>query len=187
MTRSRRQPLVAALLVLLGTAAILWLMGRPAVCTCGRIDWWVGQANSSRTSQMLFDWYSLSHIVHGVLFYGAFALLLKKVPVERRFLYATALESAWELIENSPAIINRYREATIALGYRGDSIINSVSDILMMALGFLLARKLPLWASVLLVVVLELVPLHFIRDNLTLNVWMLLSPNDAIRGWQAGG
>jgi hypothetical protein len=186
MTKSRRQPFVAALLVLLGTAAILWLMGRPPTCTCGRIDWWVGQANSSRTSQMLSDWYSLSHIIHGVLFYGAFALLLKKVPVERRFLYAVALESAWELIENSPVIINRYREATIALGYRGDSIINSASDILMMAVGFLLARKLPVWASVVLVVVLELISLHFIRDNLTLNVWMLLAPNPTILHWQAG-
>lgn len=186
MTRGRSRPLLVALPIILGTAAILWLMGRPPLCTCGTVDWWVGRADGPKTSQMLADWYSLSHVIHGVLFYAAFALLLPKVAVERRLLYALALECAWELIENSPVIINRYREATIALGYRGDSIVNSVSDIVMMALGFLLARKLPVWASVLLVVVLELIPLHVIRDNLTLNVWMLLAPSEWIRSWQAG-
>lgn len=184
MTRARSQPLLAALLVLLATAAILWLMGRPPICRCGTMEWW--GAVGPEQSQMLADWYSPSHIIHGILFYAAFALLLKKVPVERRFLYALFLECAWELVENSPVIINRYREATIALGYTGDSILNSVSDIAMMAAGFLLARKLPVWASVALVVLLEIVPLMVIRDNLTLNVWMLIAPNDWVRGWQAG-
>lgn len=187
MTRTRSRPLLAALLVILTTAAVLWLMGRPPICTCGEVDWWVNRSNSPRTSQMLADWYSLSHLVHGFLFYAAFALLLRKTPVERRFLYAVALESAWELVENSPAIIQRYREATIALGYNGDSILNSLSDIAMMAAGFLLARRLPVWASVLLVLTLELIPLHVIRDNLTLNIWMLLAPNDWVRAWQAAG
>jgi hypothetical protein len=184
VSRSASRPLLAALLLVLATAAILWLMGRPPICTCGRIEWWgpVGREQS----QMLADWYSFSHVIHGVLFYALFALLLKKLPVERRFLYATALEAAWELIENSPVIINRYREATIALGYTGDSILNSVSDILMMRVGFWLARKLPVWATVALVIVLELIPLHMIRDNLTLNVWMLLAPNEAVRAWQGG-
>jgi hypothetical protein len=182
--RAAVRPLLAAVLLILATAAILWLMGRPPVCTCGRIEWW--GAVGPEQSQMLADWYSFSHVIHGIIFYGLFAVLLKKVPVERRFLYATALEAAWELVENSPVIINRYREATIALGYTGDSIINSVSDILMMGVGFWLARKLPVWATVTLVIVLELIPLHMIRDNLTLNVWMLLAPNEAIRGWQAG-
>jgi hypothetical protein len=186
VTGKRARPLLAALLVIAGTAAILWLMGRPPLCTCGEVDWWVNRSDSPRTSQMLADWYSLSHVVHGFLFYGALALLLRKVPVERRFLTAVVLESAWELVENSPAIIQRYREATIALGYNGDSILNSVSDIGMMAAGFLLARKLPLWASLVLVLALELVPLYLIRDNLILNVWMLLAPTDWLRAWQAG-
>ncbi len=186
MRKTRAQPWMAAAFILLGTAAVLWLMGRPPICRCGTVDWWVNSASSAKTSQMLADWYSLSHVIHGILFYALLALLLRKTPVERRFLYALVLECAWELVENSPVIINRYREATIALGYTGDSVLNSISDVLMMALGFFLARKLPVWAAVVLVILLELLPLHVIRDNLTLNVWMLLAPNDWVRSWQAG-
>jgi hypothetical protein len=136
---------------------------------------------------MLADWYSLSHIVHGLLFYAALWLVGRRWPVEWRFLAAILIEAAWEVIENTPFVIDRYRTATAALGYSGDSVINSMSDILMMALGFLIARRLPWWASVLLVLVLELIPLYVIRDNLTLNVWMLLAPSDALRAWQAAG
>ena len=183
MTRPARAAVAAAIIVA-ATAALLYLMGRPAICTCGEIDLWVGKVNSSRTSQMLSDWYSASHIVHGFLFYVALWLVARKWPVERRFVAAVTIEAAWEIVENTPLIINRYREATAALGYNGDSVLNSVSDIVMMGLGFLLARKLPVWVSVAVVLVLELIPLFAIRDNLTLNVWMLLAPNDAIRGWQ---
>jgi hypothetical protein len=105
---------------------------------------------------------------------------------EQKLLVATMVEAAWEIVENSPVIIDRYREATIAIGYSGDTILNSVSDILMMVIGFLVARRVPVWASVMIVLVLELVPLAIIRDNLTLNVWMLLAPNEALRVWQAG-
>jgi hypothetical protein len=177
---------VAAVLITTATAALLYLMGRPTVCTCGDIDLWVGEVNS-RTSQMLSDWYSPSHIVHGFLFYGALWLVARKWPIERRFLTALTVEAAWEIIENTPMIINRYREATAALGYTGDSVLNSVSDIAMMGVGFFLARKLPVWASVAVVLLLELVPLIIIRDNLTLNVWMLLAPNEAVKAWQSGG
>ncbi len=135
---------------------------------------------------MLADWYSPSHIVHGFLFYAALQFVAPRWAVERRFLVALLIETAWEVAENTPAVIDRYREATIALGYSGDSILNNLSDIAMMALGFLAARKLPLWSSVLLVLILELVPLLVIRDNLTLNVWMLLAPNESIRAWQGG-
>ena len=96
------------------------------------------------------------------------------------------VEAAWEIMENTPLIIDRYREATMALGYSGDSILNSISDIAMMGLGFLAARRLPIWASVALGLGLELLTLAIIRDNLTLNVWMLLAPADWIRDWQAG-
>jgi len=185
MTRPTRAA-AAAILMLVVTAAVLLAMGRPPICTCGAISLWVNESNSSQTSQMLADWYSFSHVVHGLLFYAGLWLLFRKWPIERRFLVALAIEAAWEIVENTPMIINRYREETAALGYTGDSVINSMSDITMMALGFLIARKLPVWWAVALVVVLELIPLAVIRDNLTLNVWMLLAPNEALKAWQAG-
>ena len=183
-TRSRAA--IALLVLLAATAAILLAMGRPAICTCGTVALWEPSALSPRTSQMLADWYSPSHLVHGFLFYAALWLAARRWPVERRFVIALLIEAAWEVIENTPLIIDRYREATTAIGYTGDSVLNSLSDIVMMAIGFLAARKLPLWASVVIVLVLELVPLFVIRDNLTLNVWMLLAPSDAILAWQAG-
>lgn len=170
------------MLILAGAAAMLFLMERPPVCTCGRVDLW-GPAGPTQ-SQMLADWYSASHVVHGLLFYAALWLVARRWPVERRFTAALVVEAAWEVAENTPMVIDRYREATAALGYSGDSIVNSMSDIAMMAAGFLAARKLPVWASVALVALLELVPLLVIRDNLTLNVWMLLAPSDSIRAWQ---
>jgi hypothetical protein len=186
MTRSKRAA-VAAIVLLAATAMLLYLMGRPPICTCGAIDLWVGEPNSSRTSQMLSDWYSPSHIVHGFLFFAGLWLVGRRWPLERRFLIALAIEAAWEIVENTPLIINRYREETAALGYTGDSVLNSMSDIAMMIGGFLVARRLPVWASVAIVLVLEIVPLFVIRDNLTLNVWMLLAPNEALKAWQSGG
>ncbi|HXG81997.1 MAG TPA: DUF2585 family protein [Sphingomicrobium sp.] len=185
MTASLRpKPLLILAAVLAATFAVMWVMGRPPICSCGTVELW-GEAGPKQ-SQMLADWYSLSHIIHGFIFYVLLAWLWRRAPLERRFLVALLIEAAWEIIENTPMVIDRYREATIALGYSGDSILNSLSDIVMMALGFLGARKLPLWASATIVLVLELVPLLVIRDNLTLNVIMLLAPSDAIRDWQAG-
>ena len=135
---------------------------------------------------MLADWYSYSHVAHGLLFYAALWLAARKYSVEARFLIALVLETAWEIAENTPWVIDRYREATAALGYTGDSVLNSLSDIAMMAMGFWVARKVPLWLAVMLLVAIELIPLFAIRDNLTLNVWMLLWPTEAIRAWQAG-
>jgi hypothetical protein len=180
------RPLLIALIILAATAAILLVMGRPPICTCGEIALWEPSAASARTSQMLADWYSPSHLVHGFLFYAALGFAARTRPVELRFLTALLIEIGWEILENTPLIIDRYREETAAIGYTGDSVINSLSDVAMMAIAFLAARRLPLWVSIVLVVTLELVPLLVIRDNLTLNVWMLLAPNDAIRTWQAG-
>ena len=183
---SRVRPLLPALALVLTAVAILLAMGRPPICTCGRVALWVASANSPETSQMFADWYSASHIVHGLLLYLALWLAAPHWPVERRFLVALAIEAAWEVSENSPWIIDRYRSATAAIGYTGDSVLNSLSDIAMMALGFMLARRLPLWGAILAVIMLELVPLAVIRDNLTLNIIMLLHPSEAIRTWQAG-
>jgi hypothetical protein len=182
---SRRSWLLA-LLILAAAAAILLAMGRDPICICGTLELWVGTRDSPKTSQMLADWYSLSHIVHGLLFYAGLWLIARRWPVERRFLLALLIEAGWEVIENTPMVIDRYRATTAAIGYTGDSVINSLSDILMMALGFLLARKLPLWAAIVLLLVLEIVPLFVIRDNLTLNVIALIAPSHAIQAWQAG-
>jgi hypothetical protein len=174
------------LLIIVAAAGIELTMGGHPICTCGTVDLWVGARDSPKTSQMLTDWYSFSHIVHGLLFYAALWLVARRAQVRWRFLGALVIECAWEVIENTPLVIDRYRATTAALGYSGDSVINSVSDILMMCLGFLIARKLPVWATVGLIIVLELIPLFAIRDNLTLNIWMLLAPNDAVRAWQGG-
>ena len=181
-----RRAAIAAVLILAAVAAIELAMGRNAICTCGTVELWVGARDSPKTSQMLADWYSLSHIVHGLIFYAALWLIARRWPVEGRFVAALLIEASWEVIENTPFVIDRYRTAMAALGYTGDSVINSLSDIAMMVLGFFLARKLPVWVSVALLVLLEVLPLFVIRDNLTLNVWMLLAPNAAIRAWQAG-
>jgi len=186
MIASRRAT-IAAVLVVVAATAILLAMGRHPICTCGTVDLWVGVRDSPKTSQMLADWYSFSHLVHGLLFYAALWLVARRWPVEWRLVVALIVEASWEIVENTPMVINRYREATAALGYSGDSVLNSVSDILMMAIGFFLARKLPVWAAVALLIGLELIPLYAIRDNLTLNVWMLLWPNQAIGAWQAAG
>lgn len=185
MTRNRNA-IVAALFIFAAAAAILFVMGRPPICTCGMVALWEPSASSARTSQMLADWYSPSHVIHGLLFYWVLWLAFRRWPFERRFLAAMVIETAWELVENTPLIIDRYRQATIALGYNGDSIINSISDIAMMVLGFLAARRLPVWASVGLAIAFEVAALVVIRDNLTLNIIMLLAPNDSIRAWQAG-
>jgi hypothetical protein len=181
-----RRAAIAAALIFAVTGALLLAMGRHPICTCGSIGLWVGQRDSAQTSQMLLDWYSLSHIVHGLLFYAVLWLVARRWPVSWRFLTALILEASWEVIENTPMVIDRYRATTAALGYSGDSVLNSLSDIAMMVFGFLLARKLPLWASVLLLAALEIVPLFVIRDNLTLNILALLAPNAAIQAWQAG-
>jgi len=182
-----RRTAIAALVIIAAAAAILLAMGRNPICTCGTVALWVGERDSPRTSQMLSDWYSASHVVHGLLFYAGLWLLFRKWPVERRFFAALLIEASWEIIENTPMVINRYREETAALGYTGDSVLNSMSDIAMMGLGFLIARKLPTSAAILVVIALELAPLIVIRDNLTLNIWMLLAPNDALKTWQSGG
>lgn len=172
----------AALAIPLAAIVLLLAMGRPPICTCGTIALW-GKAGPTQ-SQMLADWYSASHIVHGFLFFGLLWLVARRWPVEGRLAAALVIECTWEVVENTPLVIDRYRAATVALGYTGDSVLNSASDIAMMVIGFIAARRLPLWASVAIVIALELIPLAAIRDNLTLNILMLVAPSDAIRVWQ---
>jgi len=168
-------------------AAILLAMGRPPICTCGTVKLWVGTANGPDNSQHLADWYTPSHVIHGFLLFGLTWLLLRRRPAGTRLLAAVSVEALWEIVENSPFVIDRYRHATMALGYTGDTVLNSLSDISAMILGFLVARRLPVWATVALALGFELLTLAVIRDNLALNVVMLVAPSDAIRAWQAGG
>lgn len=173
--------------------AILFAMDRPSICTCGTVKLWHGVVQSSENSQHIADWYSPSHFTHGLLMAGAAWLLWVKLrlfggrPAKWAFPIAVFVEAAWEIAENTPMVIDRYREVTISWGYSGDSIVNSAADIGWMAAGFLFALRLPWWVSVLTGLALELLALAVIRDNLTLNVLMLLYPVESIAAWQAGG
>ena len=185
-----RAALIMALLIAAYGLFILFAMGRPPICECGTIKLWHGVVQSAENSQHIADWYTFSHIIHGLIFYAGAHLLWRKwnlfdgAPTRWALPIAVALEASWELLENSPKVIDRYRSVTASFGYSGDSVLNSFADIGWMAFGFWLAAKLPWKASLALAIAFELLTLAIIRDNLTLNVLMLISPVDAIRQWQ---
>jgi hypothetical protein len=166
--------------------AVIWLKaaGRGWLGPDNNLLIWYGEANGPGTSQHFLDPYSFTHFLHGLVFFWFIVLILKNLDFYWRFTLAVAFESIWEIVENSPTIIERYREATIALGYNGDSIINSLSDILMCSIGFYTAAKIGGKKSLLLFILVELLLLVWIRDNLTLNVIMLIYPVEAIKTWQ---
>jgi hypothetical protein len=186
-----RRSLAAIVASCLGISAIAAIaertMGRSWLGPDGRFGLWEGNIWSSEQSQRFADPYSFSHIVHGFLFYALLWWVARRLPVRYRLVAAVALEAAWEILENSPIVINRYRAVTIALGYVGDSVLNSMSDVLMMAIGFVLAWRLQRWTSIAIVVALEVGMVLWVRDNLTLNIIMLVHPIAAIRAWQSAG
>lgn len=184
--RPSRLPLILAWALPLAMALILYIMGRVPICTCGVVRLWAGDVHAPDNSQQIADWYSFSHILHGVIFYALLRWAAPRLSMRWRMCIAILIECGWELLENSPIIIDRYRAATIAIGYTGDSILNSLSDVLMMALGFLIAARLPWRWTLAMALLFELGTLAIIRDNLTLNVLMLISPVESIRSWQAG-
>lgn len=186
MTKKNSLFLTSSVIVLIFgmTATILYSMGRVISCTCGKITFWQGNIWSSENSQQLSDWYTFSHLIHGFLLYWFFSGVAKKWKVETRLIITLLIEASWEILENSPIIINRYRAQTASLDYFGDSVINSLSDIFACLVGFWLAGRLPVWASVVVVILMELIVGYVIRDNLTLNIVMLIHPIQAIKDWQ---
>lgn len=188
-----RPAIIASLVIVAATLAILFAMDRPPICECGYVSLWYGDINSAGNSQHLSDWYTPSHIIHGMIFYALGWLLFSKLGLGGKsaakwsFTLAVALEAAWEIIENTPMVIERYRSVTVNWGYSGDSIINSLADLGWMSFGFWLALKLPVRVTVVLAIVMEIVTAIVVRDNLTLNVIMLLWPIEAIAEWQGMG
>jgi Protein of unknown function (DUF2585) len=188
MTLSRTQSawIVAAIIAAAGLA--LYLMGHPLICKCGYVKLWHFDVMSAENSQHLIDWYTPSHLIHGFLFYWALWLVSRFLPLSfaARLTLAVAIEAAWEVVENTDFVINHYREMTISLDYYGDSVVNSVADILFMVLGFFMAARLPVWLTVVIAAGLELFVGAMIRDNLTLNVLMFVWPLNAVLEWQQG-
>jgi hypothetical protein len=183
----RKGWLVAGGLFLLLAFILIAIMGRPPICACGTVKLWHGVVQSAENSQHLADWYTPSHIIHGFVFYGLARWLIPSRPVWVALAAAMFVEGAWELAENTKMVIDRYREVTMAFGYSGDSAINSIADTGWMMLGWFAARALRWWHTAAIAVVFELFTLSAIRDNLTLNVLMLVYPVEAVRDWQASG
>lgn len=176
--------IILALIVLAGGLELA--MGRPLKYRNGPVRFWSGDIKSDQNSQQIGDPYTFTHVIHGAAFYGLTRLVMPRAPFATRLIAAIGLEAAWEVYENTNTVVERYRTETISLGYYGDSVINSVADIVACIIGFVLAWRLPRSVTITWVVVVELLLLLWIRDNLTLNILMLIYPIDTIRTWQAG-
>ncbi|EKF19753.1 DUF2585 family protein [Nitratireductor pacificus] len=187
----RRNPVAVTgfcvLAILAVQAFFLKVMGQTTICDCGTVKLWYSDPSGPETSQHIGDWYTYSHVLHGLIFYALLWLVARRLPIGFRLALAVGLEAAWEMAENTPMVIDRYRQSALAEGYFGDSILNSLSDTLAMIAGFVLARVSPLWLSILLVVATEVFMAYMIRDNLTLNILQLVHPSEAVSRWQVGG
>ncbi|MGP6088772.1 DUF2585 family protein [Antarctobacter jejuensis] len=182
------KPAILTLTTAIILAVILLMMGRDLICPCGRVDFWAGPgAPAVEGSQHLLDLYSPSHLIHGFVFFGVLALVARRLDLNIRLALSLIVEAGWEVVENTPLVIDRYRAVTISLDYNGDSVINSVFDLFAMVVGFYLARVLPVWVSVAIVIGMEILTAFLIRDGLVLNVLMLFWPVESILQWQQGG
>ena len=175
---------VATGLVLLAMIVLLRVEGRRLLCACGHFAVWVSDWCSSNTSQQLLDPYSFTHVLHGFLFFWLIALLFKRMPRGWQFWLAMLLESAWEVFENTSFVINKYRTETAALGYTGDTIVNSLGDLTCALIGFVIARQLGVLRSLIVFVLLEAILIFWIHDSLLLQILMLVRPIEALKLWQ---
>ncbi|MEP6912935.1 MAG: DUF2585 family protein [bacterium] len=180
----RLWPWLLIIAILGATAILLRLEGRLWICSCGRLLIWVGQVCSSDNSQHIFDPYSFTHVLHGFLFFWLITWLVPRLKPVSQLSLAVAVEALWEVFENTNFVIERYRTATAALGYNGDTVVNSLGDIICCLLGFMIARRLGFRRSLIAFVALEIVLIFWIRDNLLLEILMLVAPVDVIRNWQ---
>lgn len=178
-------PYIVTLALILGSALWLLVVGREPICACGYVKFWHGVQYSSENSQHIADWYTFSHIIHGFIFYGILWFFARRMSIGWRLSIATLVECAWEIVENSDAVIERYRTVTISLDYYGDSVLNTVSDVGAMALGFWMARVLPSWVTLIVAIGFEVMTGFIIRDGLLLNVIMLTYPLESLMEWQA--
>lgn len=187
----RQSPALVCTILIAGILAVqtafLVMMGHPAICDCGTVKLWYPEASGPETSQHITDWYSYSHVLHGLIFYVILWLVAPRLPMGLRLALAVGVEAAWEMAENTPAVIDRYRQSALAEGYFGDSILNSLMDTFAAMFGFIVARVSPVWLSILLVIVTEIFMAYMIRDNLTLNILQLVHPSQAVSRWQVGG
>lgn len=181
--------LIASACVLAVMVVAMYLESRIWWCKCGEATIWISDVWTSHCSQHLLDPYSFSHFSHGLIFAGLFGFIgaRRRWPVPWQLFTSITTAAAWEVAENSPFVINRYRTVTMSLDYLGDSIINAVGDVLCCILGFFVARKLGTWKTIALFAIIEIVMLVTMKDNLTLNVIMLISPIQAIKNWQTAG
>ena len=186
-TRASVGQIAAMGLIVIAMVALLRVEGRRFLCSCGYFAAWIGDTCSSNTSQQLFDPYSFTHVLHGFLFFWLIALLFRRIAPAWQFSLALLLEAAWEVFENTPFVIDKYRTETAALGYQGDTVVNSSGDLACALVGFLVARQLGVRRSLIVFALVELILIFWIHDSLLLQILMLVRPVEAIKLWQMCG